>query len=153
MSKLFRRTTGLLLLIVLVLTACQTKSATGTSTQVPTAESTLIPSPLERGFRFYADNPVLSLGPSGSWDSGLLDPGAVVFHNGKFHMFYNAIPYFPAQIAVGYAVSPDGIAWTRIDTQPVFAIDDIQWQPKPENIQATSVIVEDGKCLTLLSPT
>ena len=164
LAKQFRRTTGLLLLIVLVLTACQTKPATGTSTQVPiaehtpiptepatgtsstqvpTAESTPVPSPLERGFKFYADNPVLPLGPSDSWDSGLLDPGAVVFHNGKFHMFYNAIPYWPAQIAVGYAVSPDGIAWTRIDTQPVFTIDDVQWQPKPENIQATSVIVED----------
>lgn len=86
---------------------------------------------------------MLSLGPSGRWDSGLLDPGAVVFHDDKFHMFYNAIPYLPAQIAVGYAVSPDGIAWTRIDTQPVFTVEDVQWQSKLGNIRANSVIVED----------
>ena len=124
-----------------------------TSAQVPTAEGTPIPSPSERNFKFYADNPVLSLGPSGRWDSGFLDPGAVVFYEDKFHMFYNAIPYFPAQIAAGYAVSPDGITWTRVDTQPVFTVEDVQWKSKLGNIRANSVIVEEGTWVLYFSAT
>jgi hypothetical protein len=143
MAKQFHRTTGLLFLILFILNACYANPAVEISAQVPTAESMPIPSPLERGFKFYADNPVLSLGSSGSWDSGLLDPGAVLFHEDQFHMFYNAVPYFPARIAVGYAVSPNGIDWTRVDTQPVFSIEDVQWEAGLGNIRTNSVIMED----------
>jgi hypothetical protein len=143
MSRQLRKIIFLLIFIGLALNACQINPSAGTLTQLPTAEGTPIPSPLERDFKFYADNPVLTLGQSGSWESGLLDPGAVVFHDDKFNMFYNAIPHYPAQGAVGYATSPDGIDWLRNDTKPIFTVEDVQWLSKSGNIQANSVIMED----------
>jgi hypothetical protein len=73
-----------------------------------------------------------------------MDPGAVVFHDGRFHMFYDAVPSFPALIAVGYATSSDGLTWERAATEPVFTISNIPWQPQPTNFRMNSVLVDDG---------
>ena len=135
MSNQLIRIAGYLLAAAMVLSACQSMPATATP---------LIPYPLERGFKLYTDEPVLPMGSSGSWDSGLMDPGAVVYYADRFHMFYDAVPSFPALIAVGYAASTDGITWTRAVTQPVFTITNIPWQPKPTNFRMNSVMVVDG---------
>jgi hypothetical protein len=37
----------------------------------------------------YEGNPILSVGPSGSWDDGTIWAPAVVFHDGLYHMFYS----------------------------------------------------------------
>lgn len=117
----------------------------------PTAVAEIIPSLLEHDFKLHVDEPVLPMGSSGSWDSGLMDPGAVVFHEGQFHMFYDAVRYFPGTIAVGYAVSSDGMAWTRVLTEPVFTIENIPWQPKPTNFRANSVMVVDDTWILYFS--
>ena len=89
-----------LLALVMVLSACQ--------------DSPPVASPLERGFKLYVEEPVLSMGPSGSWNSGLMDPGAVIFHDGQFHMFYDAVPSFPALIEVGSRNTSTYLAtWTE----------------------------------------
>jgi len=155
----------LLTIIVVVLSACQSVPATAipeipstldpvivtptsqptnsVSASTPTAIDEAIPVPLANSLKLYTDKPVLPMGSSGSWDSGLMDPGAVVFHDDQFHMFYDAVPFFPTLIAVGYAVSSDGITWTRVVTEPVFTIANIPWQPQPTNFRANSVIIAD----------
>jgi hypothetical protein len=122
--------------MVLIVNACQ-----ATPAMVPTAD---ISSPLDRGFKLFEDEPLLQLGPSDRWDSLMLDPGAVVFYDGEFHMFFNSTSAWPATLAVGYAVSPDGMTWTRAGPQPVFTSESIHWKSMPGNIQANSVLVEDG---------
>lgn len=85
--------------------------------------------------------PVLPRGPEGSWDGGLIDPGAMIFHRGRFHMLYNAIPSWPHPLAVGYAVSPDGRSWERVGETPVLAPDEVPFGGW--TLRANSLIVED----------
>ena len=37
----------------------------------------------------YPGNPVMDVGPPGSWDSTEVKPGAVIFRNGLYQMWYN----------------------------------------------------------------
>lgn len=89
------------------------------------------------------ERPALPRGPAGAWDSGLVDPGAMIFHAGLFHMLYNGIPRWPHPLAVGWATSADGKSWERRTPDPVF-------RPNPVpfggwTVRATSVIVEDDR--------
>jgi len=52
--------------------------------------------------------PVLEPSQSG-WDQGI-DPGPVVFDGSAYHMWYTG---FGAAVAIGHAVSVDGINWTK----------------------------------------
>ncbi|HEX6270537.1 MAG TPA: hypothetical protein VFZ43_09895 [Anaerolineales bacterium] len=72
-------------------------------------------------FHFYEGNPVLQQSNNRQWDSLYIDPGAMVYHDGMFHMFFNGINGFPAPVGVGYATSPDGTHWTRQVNEPVLS--------------------------------
>jgi len=70
----------------------------------------------------HPGNPVLNLGPAGSFDGYMLALMAAVRKDGLFHMWYTAgdgtdgdARYF----RIGYAHSPDGITWTKHATNPV----------------------------------
>jgi predicted GH43/DUF377 family glycosyl hydrolase len=56
-------------------------------------------------------NPVINLGPSGSWDDVSVDPGPINFNGTTFAMIYNG--YDGLHFQGGYATSPDGISWTK----------------------------------------
>ncbi|MDW8070689.1 MAG: hypothetical protein RMK79_04365, partial [Anaerolineae bacterium] len=64
----------------------------------------------------HADNPVLDIGPSGSWDQSWVRVGAVIKQGGTYHMWYTS----NATGAVGYATSSDGITWGKYSGNPVF---------------------------------
>lgn len=61
----------------------------------------------------YAGNPVLDLGPSSSWDESWVRVNAVMKQGGTYRMWYTSGG------KVGYALSPDGIAWTKYGGNPV----------------------------------
>jgi len=147
----------ILVSVVWSMTACGSAPAVATAEPVPAEETPSIVThtpepepaatptgPVGDGFRLFTDEPVLAMGAPGAWDSGLMDPGAVVHHEGRFHMFYDGVPSFPPLLSVGYAVSEDGLTFTRISADPVFTLDDVPWDPKPGNIRANSVLVEEG---------
>lgn len=95
---------------------------------------------IEYGPWVTSDGPVLPRGPADAWDGGLIDPGAMIFNRGRFHMLYNAIPSWPHPLAVGYATSVDGLSWQRESTTPV-----LPSAPVPFGgwtLRANSVIVE-----------
>jgi predicted GH43/DUF377 family glycosyl hydrolase len=82
----------------------------------------------------YAFNPVLDLGPPGSWDGNHVYYPSVIFDGATYHMWYSGADGINARI--GYATSSDGITWTRqksnplIDVGPPGAWDDqIIWFP------------------------
>lgn len=56
------------------------------------------------------------------WENGFVSPGAVVFHEGQWHMFYNAGPNRNSAGApgVGYALSQNGLDFFRQDAAPIF---------------------------------
>lgn len=79
--------------------------------------------------RTWAHNPaapVLDDAPFGSWDAGGIETPAVVYFQGRYHLFYTGYPYQvgdPLHSAldyrVGHAVSNDGISFSRASTEPV----------------------------------
>ena len=67
----------------------------------------------------YANNPVLTKGPSGAWDDGGVWVPTVAKNGTKYHMMY-AKQIGPNEGPVGHAVSNDGITWSKDTANPVF---------------------------------
>jgi predicted GH43/DUF377 family glycosyl hydrolase len=63
-------------------------------------------------------NPVLNLGPSGSWDDQYVGHPTVIYLNGTYHMWYSGSDNIPT-FKIGYANSSDGITWNRYSSNPV----------------------------------
>jgi hypothetical protein len=59
----------------------------------------------------HPDNPVLTPGPAGSWDSLLIGLGTVILDDGSYRMWYDGGDETARQ--VGYAESTDGVTWTK----------------------------------------
>src|SRR5437868_1773687 len=70
-------------------------------------------------FTVKGHTPVLHHGARGTWNETYTDPGAVLYANGQFHMFYNGFNGWPASVQIGYATSPDGTEWTKQGDDPV----------------------------------
>lgn len=136
------------------LTPEPTLTPTLTPTATPTLEPTATPAPTETPapsptpdnepfFKRVANISGLT-GTGAVWDSFFRDPGAVVYHDGQFHMFYNGIDGFPRPVGVGYATSPDGIKWTIQAQEPVFSlVASHTGLYNGPNLFVTSALVED----------
>jgi len=67
-------------------------------------------------------NPVLNIGPIGSYDSLGIHPPFVLFDGQTFRMWYSAWKadaQGSALWSINYAASPDGIAWTKDAANPL----------------------------------
>jgi len=62
----------------------------------------------------HPDNPVLRVGPEGTFDSTYATPNAVIYQGGTYHMWYNAGA--SRWESIGYAFSDDGLTWTKSST-------------------------------------
>jgi hypothetical protein len=87
--------------------------------------------------KFYAySDPILPVGPPGSWDEGGVATYEVMYNDGVWEMFYvgfpvnpfapGAIPY-PNPLQIGYATSEDGIHWEKYEGNPVFSSGETCW--------------------------
>ena len=112
---------------------------TSTSQATSTPEITATPVPF---FTVYGDSPIVSKGQPGTWDDRFTDPGAVIYHDGMFHMFRNGFRAFPAKSEVGYVTSPDGYTWTKQGDDPIFETKDVPYAKIA--MYASSVLWQDG---------
>lgn len=101
------------------------------------------PNPVELAFTVYGDQPILTPGPyvDLAWDRLGVEPGATIFHDGQYHMFYNGADRI-SQFAIGHATSPDGFMWTPVDSEPLLTADDVGFAKV--GVKASSVLVEDN---------
>lgn len=109
-----------LALLVLILTACQPRAGVPATTVVTTPTSspptdTPEPGPL---FTPVQTEPVFARGQK-PWFADVVEPGAVIFQDGQFHLFFNGFEGWPAKVAIGYATSPDGVTWTLASPNPI----------------------------------
>jgi predicted GH43/DUF377 family glycosyl hydrolase len=82
-------------------------------------------------------------GEDGEWDGQYTDPGAVIFHDGQFHMFRNGFVGWPAWAGIAYHTSEDGTVWNEYSDDPVLTTDDVPFAEV--GALATSVLVlNDG---------
>ena len=70
----------------------------------------------------YASNPVLKLGANGDWDDNHAALPCVLKDGGGYRMWYNGEDHTHNRI--GYAVSADGISWTKSGANPVLNLGD-----------------------------
>ena len=66
----------------------------------------------------YVDNPILDLGPPGSWDAKGVGDSSVIYDGSKYEMWYVGSDG-SNNMRIGYAISPDGIHWTKYSNNPV----------------------------------
>jgi hypothetical protein len=70
-------------------------------------------------------SPILTLGPSGSWDSQEQAWCDVRFEGGTYTMWYSGSD--GSTISIGVATSTNGIDWTKLPTNPVLARSSSGW--------------------------
>lgn len=80
----------------------------------------------------YSNNPVLDVGPPGSWDDLQVGAPSVIFDGSVYRMWYYGNPYGPVRI--GLATSTDGITWTKYAGNPVLSASGWEgwWVLEPE---------------------
>jgi len=66
------------------------------------------------------DNPVLDLGVSGSWDDSEAGHPSVLYDGTIYHMWYAG--HDGLKFRIGYATSPNGLTWTKHDSNPVLDV-------------------------------
>ncbi len=67
----------------------------------------------------YEGNPVMDVGPPGSFDDEWVLPGTVIVHDGLYRMWYSSskdVGDSDTDWRVGYAESSDGLTWTKHPT-------------------------------------
>jgi predicted GH43/DUF377 family glycosyl hydrolase len=72
----------------------------------------------------YHDNPILDVGPPGSWDSNSIYNPYIIFDGYKYHMWYTGNDSLDnlgvrRNVCIGYATSDDGIEWVKYPGNPV----------------------------------
>lgn len=63
--------------------------------------------------------PVLINGPSGSWDQTVNYQPHVIYEGSTYHMWFAGHAGDNTRNRIGYAASPDGLNWTKHETNPV----------------------------------
>ena len=137
-------------------TATAEPTATSAPTDTPAPTETALPPPkdiptetptpvitsarfnVEGRFTIYGDDPAVGRG-----GKQFTDPGAVVVHDGQFHMFHNAFTGWPAPVDIVYSVSDDGITWTRVQEEAVWLGNDVPFTGLT-SLAASALVLEDG---------
>ncbi|MAU01715.1 MAG: hypothetical protein CL608_31640 [Anaerolineaceae bacterium] len=112
-------------------TLAPTNTPLPTETAVPPATNTPSPPPTETPeptptqgpnlLSLFDEMPVIEREQGNKYLNG----GAVIFHDGQFHMFSNFFNFWPGETMTYYYTSPDGRSWTRAQEEPLFTIDDV----------------------------
>jgi predicted GH43/DUF377 family glycosyl hydrolase len=70
----------------------------------------IVPTFAQIEWQRYSLNPVLAVGPSGSWDDNWVRDGRVVQDGDTLRMWYTGVD---GEVVIGYAKSTDGINWIK----------------------------------------
>ncbi|MFP4394782.1 MAG: right-handed parallel beta-helix repeat-containing protein, partial [Anaerolineales bacterium] len=79
----------------------------------------------------YGDNPVFFTGVSGEWDDVNVAAPRVLFDQGEYQMWYAGYGGSDFKWQRGYAVSPDGVTWSKYGDNPVLTADNGGWWGQP----------------------
>jgi len=87
----------------------------------------------------FGTNPILDVGPSGAWDSGLVANPSVIQDDAELKMYY--IGSDGAAYNIGLATSSDGVSWVK-HPAPVLRVGDVgEWDSA---LVANPSVIKDG---------
>jgi predicted GH43/DUF377 family glycosyl hydrolase len=136
--------------LVFFMIACTPSVASPTSTPpAPTVVPTSTPQPIifrEPNFVFQGEDPsipIVTNNPSPEIRNLYINPGAVIFHDGKFHMFFNSFTAWPGLVKVGYMTSNDGYHWQMAQDEPVLTTDQIPYGDGEADV-SSAIVMDDG---------
>ena len=92
----------------------------------------------------HSDNPIIDMGPAGTWSQDTVSKPTVIFRKGEYMMWYVGHDRGPRgkRYRIGYATSVDGIAWTQHPDNPVLDIEPADaWDSS--RISGPSVLFDD----------
>lgn len=134
--------------VIMFLVACtpsvpQTPMPTATTVPSPTPQPIVFANP---DFVFQGEDPSLPIvthNPSSEIRNLYINPGAVMFHEDKFHMFFNSFTSWPGLIKVGYMTSSDGYHWQMAQDEPVLTTDQIPYGDGEADVSSV-IVMQDG---------
>lgn len=106
----------------------------------PTLEPT--PAPGSVSFSFGSDQPVVTRALTGI-DEAYINPGAIIEHDGTFHMFANVFTGWPGRVLVAHLTSTDGLGWTLAQEAPALDSDDVPFGTAGADV-STGFVADDG---------
>jgi predicted GH43/DUF377 family glycosyl hydrolase len=110
---------------LVILSACSAGQNGVVSPSVSTGPSLPASEAPSLSFSFpEGDEPVVSRQLAGS-DEDYINPGAIIDHDGRLHMYANVFTAWPGRVEVRHLTSEDGIAWTLAQPEPVLTSDDV----------------------------
>jgi len=74
----------------------------------------------QKDWQKHESNPVIDVGAGGSWDSRVSVPTSVIYHNGEYEAWLTGVDEMDIG-RIGYAISADGIEWSKYENNPVVA--------------------------------
>lgn len=89
------------------------------------------------------EDPIFQRGESDEWDDTYNEPGAIIFHDGQFHMFRNGVSGWPSPGATGYLTSDDGLTWIEDNEESFFSTTEIPYV-KVSKHNYTMLVEDDG---------
>ncbi len=93
-------------------------------------------------FTFASEGPTVSREQTRLQES-FINPGAVIEHEGTFHMFANLFTAFPGTSQVPHLTSEDGVTWSLVERRPVFSSEDIDFAQNGAHVSA-GFVTDDG---------
>ena len=132
-------------LLVIFMTACAASAplATATSVPIPTPRPVVFAEP---DFIFQGNDPAIPIvthNPSSEIRNSYINPGAVVFHEDMFHMFFNSFTAWPGLVKIGYMTSNDGYGWELAQDAPVLTTDQIPFGDGKADVSSV-VLMDEG---------
>ncbi len=92
-------------------------------------------------FKMAMENPVIDRNLHEILDNRYSNPGAMVYHDGQFHMFRNGFASWPGRVYITYLTSPDGLNWEMGADEVLLTRSDVDYAGVL--IMVSSVHVED----------
>ena len=136
--------TGLVATIAILLAACGGATPSVRPSAQASADASAEPSaqaPVTT-FTFASEEPAVSRAQT-RLDESFINPGAVIEHDGTFHMFANLFTAFPGTSQIPHLTSEDGVTWSLAQRQPVFSSEDIEFAQNGAHVSA-GFVTDDG---------
>ena len=84
-------------------------------------------------------------------DEAFINPGAIVEHEGEFHMFANLFTGFPGISQIPHLTSADGLTWTLAEPDPVLTTQGIDFAPTGAHV-STGFVTGTAALLLGMNP-